>query len=100
MRLEPQAAQTKRRVLAIAGKDVSGARPIALKLTGVDRRQIGLRHVTHAPATPWERRWAIVGGATSLRRVSKTILAKSNWARVTYMLLRLMFGTANVAITI
>ena len=33
---------------------VSGARPIAAKPMGVDRRHIGLRHVTHAPATPWD----------------------------------------------
>jgi len=66
MRLEPQAAQTKRFTLAMFGKGVSGARPIALKLKGVERRQTGLRHVTHAPLTPWDRRPAIVGGAIGM----------------------------------
>ena len=51
-RLEPHAEQTKRFNPAMFGKRVSGARSIASKLTGVGRRQIGLRHVTHAPATP------------------------------------------------
>ena len=42
------------RALAMFGKGVSGARPIARKLTGVDCGQIGLPHVTHAPAAPWD----------------------------------------------
>jgi hypothetical protein len=46
----------------MAGNGVSVATPIALKLTGVERRQTGLQHVTHAPATPWAWRLAIVGG--------------------------------------
>jgi len=62
MRREPQAAQTKRFTLAMFGKGVSGARPIALKLKGIERRQTGLRHVTHAPATPSDCKCAIVGG--------------------------------------
>jgi hypothetical protein len=37
-------------------------RPIAAKAMGVDRRQTGLQHVTHAPATPWDWKSAIVGG--------------------------------------
>jgi hypothetical protein len=47
----------------MAGNGVSGARPISSKLTSVDRRQAGLQHVTHAPATPRDWRSAIVGGA-------------------------------------
>jgi hypothetical protein len=62
MRLEPQATQTKRFTFAMFGKGVSGARPIALKLKAVERRQTGLRHVTHAPATPSDCKCAIVGG--------------------------------------
>jgi len=62
MRGDPQAEQTKRPIRAILGNGVSGARPIASKLMGVDRRQIGLQHVTHAPLTPSDCRWAIVGG--------------------------------------
>jgi hypothetical protein len=49
MRPEPYAEQRKRFNLAMVGKGVSGARPSASKAMGVDRRQIGLRHVTHAP---------------------------------------------------
>jgi hypothetical protein len=62
-RLEPRAARTKRRALAMFGKGISGATPIAAKLTGRDHRQIGLQHVTQARATPWDCRSAIVGGA-------------------------------------
>jgi hypothetical protein len=65
-RLEPHAEQTKRFNLAMFGKGVSGARPIPAKAKGVDRRQIGLRHVTHAPATPCDWRSAIVGGAMGM----------------------------------
>ena len=61
-RREPHAAHTKRRAPAMAGNAVSGARPIAAKAMGVDRRQTGLQHVTHTPATPWDWRSAIVGG--------------------------------------
>ena len=43
---DPLTSQTKRRAPAMAGKGVSGPRPIAAKLMGVDRRQIGLQHVT------------------------------------------------------
>jgi hypothetical protein len=53
-RPHPHATQTKRRAPAMAGKGVSGARPIAVKPMRVDRRHIGLRHLTHAPATPWD----------------------------------------------
>ena len=53
-RTDPHATQTKRRASAMPGKGVSGARLIAAKPMGVDRRHIGLRHVTHAPATPWD----------------------------------------------
>ncbi len=49
--LEPHLDQTMRRALAIAGNGFSGARPIASKLTGVERRQSGLQHVNQAPAT-------------------------------------------------
>jgi hypothetical protein len=38
----------------MAEKGVSGARPIAAKWMAVDRRHIGLRHVTQAPETPWD----------------------------------------------
>jgi hypothetical protein len=48
------AEQTKRRAAAMVGEGVSGARPIAAKARGVDRRQTGLQHITHAPATPWD----------------------------------------------
>jgi hypothetical protein len=48
------AERTKRRAAAMAGEGVYGARPIAAKARGVDRRQTGLQHVTHAPATPWD----------------------------------------------
>ena len=41
--------------------------PIALKLTGVERRQTGLWHVTHAPATPSDCKCAIVGGFGIIR---------------------------------
>ena len=51
---DPHATQTKRRAPAMGGKGVSGARPIAAKPMGVDRRHIGLWHVAHAPATPWD----------------------------------------------
>ena len=61
-RLEPQPEHTKRRAPAVAGKGVSGPSPIASKPMGVDRRQTGLQHVTHAPATPWDWRSVIVGG--------------------------------------
>lgn len=47
----PHAEQTNRRPVAMAGNGVSGARPIASKLTGADRRQAdkpGLQHVTQA----------------------------------------------------
>jgi hypothetical protein len=53
-RPDPQATQTKRRAPAMAEKGVSGARPIAAKWMAVDRRHIGLRHVTQAPETPWD----------------------------------------------
>jgi hypothetical protein len=53
-RLDPHAEQTKRFNLAMFGNGVSGARPIASKFTGVERRHSGLPHVTHAPATPWD----------------------------------------------
>lgn len=43
--VDPHAEQTKRHALAIEGNCVWGARPIASKLTGVDRRQTG---------TPWD----------------------------------------------
>ena len=46
------------------GKGVSGARPIASKANGVDRRHNGLQHVTQSPAPPWDWRWAIVGGSS------------------------------------
>ena len=68
--LEPHAEQTKRRAPAMAGKGVSGAKPIAAKAMGVDRRQTGLQHVTHAPATPWDWRSAIVGGTIVMQNRS------------------------------
>ncbi len=46
----PHAAQTKRRAPAMAGNGVFGARPIAAKAMGVDRKQTGFEHVTHVPA--------------------------------------------------
>jgi len=63
MRREPQAAQTKRFTLAMFGKGVAGARPIALKLIGVERRQSGLLHVTQLP-----ERLAILGEAIGMSR--------------------------------
>jgi hypothetical protein len=46
----------------MAGNGVSGAKPIASKLTGVDRRQTGLQQVIQAPAKPWDCMLAIEGG--------------------------------------
>lgn len=34
----------------MAGNGVFGARPIAAKAMGVDRKQTGFEHVTHVPA--------------------------------------------------
>jgi hypothetical protein len=52
----------------MAGAGVFGANPIAAKALSIDRRQTGLQHFTHAPATPWDCKSAIVGGATFPRR--------------------------------
>jgi hypothetical protein len=49
------------------GNGDSGATPIAVKLTGLDHGQIGLRRVTHALATPWDCRPAIVVGTMAMR---------------------------------
>jgi hypothetical protein len=38
----------------MAGNGVFGARPIAAKAMGVDRKQTGFEHVTHVPATRWD----------------------------------------------
>jgi len=75
-RLEPQAARTKRFTLAMFGKGVSGARPIALKLTGVDLKQIG------CGTSPTRRRrhgidgdrrwWAGAKGHGAIRRSDPT----------------------------
>jgi delta 1-pyrroline-5-carboxylate dehydrogenase len=51
-RREPHDEQTKRFSLAMFGNGVSGASLIASKVTGVEHRQFGLQHITHAPLTP------------------------------------------------
>ncbi len=74
-RMDAHAEQRKRGALAIAGNSASGVRPIAAKAMGVDRRQTGLQQGTHAPATPWDWRSAIVGGAmvTAEGSVAKSV---------------------------
>jgi hypothetical protein len=69
-RLAPHAEQRKRFNLAMFGKGVSGGKPIASKLMGVERRHCGLQHVTQTPATPRDWRPAMVGGAMAMRKGS------------------------------